>query len=96
MMRGEQVIGALSIQSYQPNAYGKQEEQLLGTIADQVVIAIERARSFAAERAAVEKAEALRHAAHAVSSSLEPNQVLRILLQQLKRVLVYDWLPCCC
>ncbi len=90
MLLGEQVVGVISAQSYRPNAYGKDEEQLLGTIADQVAVAIERARIFEAERLARERTEALREAAQVISSSLELTEVLRLLLQQLKRVLTYD------
>jgi diguanylate cyclase (GGDEF)-like protein/PAS domain S-box-containing protein len=90
MLLGEQVIGVISVQAYRPNAYGKEEEQLLGTIADQVAVAIAKARIFDAERLARERTEALREATQAISGSLEFNEVLRVLLQQLKRVLTYD------
>jgi two-component system cell cycle response regulator len=42
----DQVIGVLSMQSYQPNAYTPDQIRLLETIADRVAAAIEHARLF--------------------------------------------------
>jgi len=46
--------------------------------------------SLAAERASREQAEVLREAAQVMGASLELNDILRLILDQLKRVLVYD------
>ena len=43
---GGRVIGALDVQSTQPNAFAKEEVNTLSTLADQVAIAIENARLF--------------------------------------------------
>jgi PAS domain S-box-containing protein len=47
MMSGGKVIGALSAQSYQYNAYAENDEQILSTLANQATIAIQNARLFA-------------------------------------------------
>jgi len=46
LLLGERVIGVISIQSYQPNAYSQNEIRLLETIATQATIAIDNARLF--------------------------------------------------
>ncbi len=51
----QNVFGALSVQSFQPNAYRMDEQQTLSTLANLVAVAIEKARLFAETR---------RHATH--------------------------------
>ncbi len=46
MQVGEQVTGVVCVQAYKPYAYGKEEELLLSTIADQVAIAVQSARLY--------------------------------------------------
>ena len=43
---GEQIIGVLDIQSIVPNAFQEEDVDVLSTLADQVAIAIQNARSF--------------------------------------------------
>ena len=43
---GDQVIGALDVQSIQPNAFQEEDIEILSTLADQVSIAIQNSRSF--------------------------------------------------
>ena len=46
MTSGGKVIGALSSQSYQFNAYTENDQQILGTLANQATVAIQNARLF--------------------------------------------------
>ncbi len=46
LLVGDQVIGALDVQSTQPNAFRDDDLAILTTLADQVAIAIENSRSF--------------------------------------------------
>jgi PAS domain S-box-containing protein len=48
MLLGETVVGVISVQSYQPHAFGDAELELLLTIADTVAVAVENARLYAA------------------------------------------------
>ncbi|HNT74903.1 MAG TPA: GAF domain-containing protein [Anaerolineae bacterium] len=50
-----QVIGALSLQSDRPNAFDQAALAVLQTMADQVAVALDNARSFAASQAALEQ-----------------------------------------
>lgn len=40
-------VGMLSVQNYQPNAYTEEDLQILGTLANQAIVAIQNARLFA-------------------------------------------------
>jgi GAF domain-containing protein len=53
----ERVIGALDVQSKQPNAFSKADIASLTILADQVAIAIENARLFSASTAALSESE---------------------------------------
>lgn len=46
MIRGEQVLGALAVASYEPNAFSADDEELLQSVAAQAAIAIENARLY--------------------------------------------------
>ena len=56
---GNQVIGALDVQSTETAAFTKEDVQLLGLLADQVSLAIENARLFDETRNALAEAQAL-------------------------------------
>jgi PAS domain S-box-containing protein len=90
MQIGEQVVGVICVQSYQPYAYGEEDQLLLSTIADQTAVAVETARLFQAEREQRELAEALEQAAAAVNSTLEPDEVTDRILEQVERVVRGD------
>lgn len=50
-------IGMLSAQSYQPNVYTEDEQQILSTLANQAAVAIQNARLFAETRRLAEELE---------------------------------------
>lgn len=54
---GDRVIGALDVQSTEPAAYDEEDVALLGTLADQVAVAIANARAFEETRRALEEVE---------------------------------------
>jgi GAF domain-containing protein len=55
---GKKVIGALDVQSEQPDAFSEEDISILSTLANQVAIAIENARLFTETRTALEQARA--------------------------------------
>jgi PAS domain S-box-containing protein len=81
------VIGYLTLDNREIGAYDESSAKLAEVFANQAAIAIENARLFEAERAARDQAETLRQVAQVVSESLELNEVLRLILEQLKGVL---------
>ena len=56
---GAEIIGALDVQSVEPNAFSQEDISILSTLADQVSIAIQNAQHFEQTRKALGEAEAL-------------------------------------
>ena len=56
---GEDIIGALDVQSTERNAFGQEDINILSTLADQVSIAIQNAQQFEQTRKALSEAELL-------------------------------------
>ncbi len=90
MLIGERVMGVICVQAYRLHAYSDEDQLLLSTIADQVAVAVENARLFQAEWEQRELAEALEEAADAISRTLDLDQVLDRILEQVERVVAGD------
>jgi PAS domain S-box-containing protein len=86
----DRIIGLINIQSYTPNVFGPGERRLLTQIAAQVAPVLENAWLYQAERQQREEAEALRQASLVLGATLDTNQVLETLLDQIGRVIPYD------
>ena len=56
---GNEIIGALDVQSTAPNAFLQEDINILSTLADQVSIAIQNAQQFEATRKALNESEIL-------------------------------------
>lgn len=56
---GTEIIGALDVQSTEPNAFLQEDISILSTLADQVSIAIQNAQQFEATRKALNESEVL-------------------------------------
>lgn len=56
---GEEIIGALDVQSTEPDAFHQEDIQVLSTLADQVSIAIENARQHEETRKALAESDSL-------------------------------------
>ncbi len=54
---GGKVVGMLSAQSYQPNIYSEDEQQILSTLANQAAVAIQNGRLYAETRRLAEELE---------------------------------------
>ncbi|MBN1453051.1 MAG: GAF domain-containing protein [Anaerolineales bacterium] len=84
------VIGCITIDNYQPNAYNTNSVTLALTFAHQASTAIRNARQFETEQRHFEEAETLRQTAEAITSSLDIRNVLNAILNNLSRVVPYD------
>jgi len=84
------VIGYLTCDSRQENAYVPADAELAETFANHAAVAIENALLFESQRAARVQAETLREVAQVLNSSLELKTVIRLILEQLKRILTFD------
>lgn len=88
----ERILGVLDLQSSRPTDFGKDEELVYQSLADQISIAIENARAYAAERETVKRlreldriqSEFLTNMSHALRTPL--NSIIgfsRVLLKEL-------------
>lgn len=59
LLVGQEVIGALDVQSTAPNAFGQEDITILTTLADQVSVAIQNAKQFEENRKALAESESL-------------------------------------
>lgn len=90
MRIGGNFIGVMNVQSYYAHAYDQEHLQLLGTIADQVVVAIENARLYTrAQKEIVQRKtaeEALRSYSQDLESLVEERtRALRLAQEQIVR-----------
>ncbi|MFB0535515.1 MAG: GAF domain-containing protein [Anaerolineae bacterium] len=86
----EEIIGVLDVQSVELDAFGEDDVSILQTLADQLAVAIENARLYEAEAQQRQEAETLRRAAMALTSTLDLEEALDRILEQLHRVVAYD------
>jgi len=89
IVRGE-VIGFLNVDSATPGFFTQAHAETLRAFADHAAAAIENARLYEAEQERRHIAETLRQASTVLNSTLELDEVLRLILQQLRQVIPYD------
>jgi len=90
LLSGGEVFGALNLGGTDTALFRESQLPILQQIADAVALAVENSLLFQAEHEQRELAEALEEAAAAVSSTLEPDQVLDRILEQVERVVAGD------
>lgn len=90
MLVGERLIGMIALDKIEAGFYTEQHARLAEAFAAQAAIAVENSRLFQSEREQRELTEALEKAAAAVSSTLELDQVLDRILEQVERVVTGD------
>jgi PAS domain S-box-containing protein len=86
----EQMIGVLTITAPKPNYFDESNLAMLLIIADQAAFAIANARLFKAEQHRRRLADTLASITHTVNSTLDLNEVLELILEQLALVIDYD------
>ncbi len=88
---GDRVIGVINVaDDERTDAFDEDEIRLVSLFADQAAIAVENSRLFQAEREQRQLAEALEEAAAVISSTLDYEQVLDRILEQVERVVAGD------
>ncbi|NJP04626.1 MAG: SpoIIE family protein phosphatase [Chloroflexaceae bacterium] len=84
-------IGLISLESvHHQRTFTREEQDLIVTIATAVAAAVENARLFEAEQIAHIRAETLGEIARVISSSFDLDEVLRLILEELCKVIAYD------
>ena len=87
LLVGDRVVGVISMQSSQPNAYHPDQIRLLETIATQAAGAIENARLFEETRQRAEQLTAIFDIGLTVTSGVDMDQVLKTILAKCQQVL---------
>lgn len=86
----DRVVGVLTTSHPVADQLTADDQALLSAIAEQAGIAVENARLFLAEQERRQFASTLQEIARAISSTLDPEQVFRQVLEQLERVITFD------
>lgn len=84
---GGVVLGALDVQSQDPNAFTPEDLAVLQTLADQLSVAIQNARLVQMSAAAAERARLISQVTSQVTGVLEVDEVLETAAQTLHRAL---------
>ena len=87
---GEDLLGVLNIWATGPRTFSPADAELLSLLATQAAIAIRNARLYEAEQERHHITETLRQTSTVLSSTLELDEVLGLILQQLRQVIPYD------
>lgn len=88
--RNHQVIGLISIQNDLPESYTDEDLALLSTIAAQISLALDNAILLDAEQERHRVASTLMDVGRVVSSTLQVEEVLDRILEQMERLLNFD------
>jgi GAF domain-containing protein/nitrogen-specific signal transduction histidine kinase len=87
---GDEVVAVLNVESSQVDAFDEEDLAFYTAVAGQLGMGMENAQLFEAERKQRQLSEALEEAAAAVSSTLDLEQVLDRILEQVERVVSGD------
>lgn len=87
---GEELLGVLNLSSTRQNAFSQNDERLLVLFANQAAVALENARLFQDAQRRLERVQALRNIEAAITSSLDLQVILDVLLDQIIAQLAID------
>ncbi len=83
--RDGEIIGVLSVQSYTPNLYDERDITFMTTVASQVALGVQNAALFDSTQRRVSELSALLEAARVLGSTLNPSEVLDMLMNVVRR-----------
>jgi signal transduction histidine kinase len=87
---GKKLLGVLDMESEQLNAFREDDVPFLQLLADQVATAIQNASLYESEKSRRRLVETLYNIARALSSSLNPAEVLNQILEHLSEIVSFD------
>ena len=90
VVKGEQTIGLISVQSYTFYAYSERDLRLLEAIAGQVATAIENTRLFEASRRNIERLTTLQRLSAAFAGTLDMETLVRAVVDGARQALGVD------
>lgn len=84
------LLGVVTLVHSEPNNFHRGDVDLLRAICEEAAQAIDNAQKYKDEQGRREFASTLQEIARSINSSLDPNQVFPLILDQLGRVIGYD------
>ncbi len=90
MMTGDRLVGVFDVQADIPNCFSEEDARTLQTLADTLAVAVRNARLFEFERRRRRLAEIMRQVSVALTSTLQLDHVLDLILDGLAKVVSYD------
>ncbi len=82
LLLGNDLIGTLELASYQPGAFNVRHLETLQIVANQAAVAIQNARLYEETRQSAQEMATLREAAVEITSQLEPERILRVMIER--------------
>lgn len=89
MLAGQKLIGVLSIQSGQPDAFNDDHLRILSAIGNQLAIAIEDARLYERERRRAEQLKLINEVGRSVTSILDVDRLLEEVVRLVRETFNY-------
>lgn len=86
LLLGDKLIGMLALDKREPGYYTSEHARLASAFAAQAAIAIENARLYEETRRHVEELTALHNIDVAITSTLNPDEVLQIICEQVREL----------
>lgn len=87
LMVGRQVIGVISVQSYEPHQYDDDTIRPLFSVANQAAIAIQNAKLFEERDRKIAELATVNQMAKEISSSLQLDELLQLIYNQVTQVM---------
>lgn len=90
IIQGDEVLGVLNVQSYEPGRFDEDAQRFLMTVANQAAIALSNVRLFQSEQERRRVADTLREVAQMMTGVLALDDIFGMILDQLARIVPYD------
>lgn len=90
IIQGDDVLGVLNVQSYEPGRFDEDAQRFLMTVANQAAIALSNVRLFQSEQERRRVADTLREVAQMMTGVLALDDIFGLILDQLARIVPYD------
>lgn len=87
---GHKILGVLDVQSDEVNGLTEDDVPVMQSLADQVAIAIQNALLYKGEQTQKQLAQTLQNVGRGLTSTLNMNEVLDLILQHLGEIVPYD------
>ena len=87
ILAGKKIIGLISVQSYQKNAYDQDDLRLMQTLANAMSVALQNAQSFKAEQERVAELAIINSVQNALASKLDFQEIIDSVGDKLTKVL---------